>query len=767
MIERALLLSLALSVGLSAQQPAAGVRLFEARCAGCHGTDGAGGEHGPTLVEPRRRDGATRVQDVREIIRKGIPEGGMPAFPSLSEADLDAIVARVQQLRAPAADNPAMGDASAGQGFFSGKGNCTKCHMVNGTGGLHGPDLTKIALERTLVELEQAIVTPDAQIRPGYQVVNIATLDGGTVRGFLKAESLFDVQIHALDGTVRSFNMQEISGIQRESKSLMPALRASPDEKRDLLAYLSGLKAENAGPLTSQASADSAGDFSRILAPAAGDWPSYHGLLSGNRMSPLDQIHTGNVSTLGAKWMFPIPSARRLEVTPVVIDGVMYVTAPNEVYALDARSGREIWHYARPRTAGVIGDAGSGINRGVAVLGDKVFLATDHAHLLALNRWSGQLIWEVEMADFRQHYGLTSAPLIVRDLVLIGSSGGDEGARGFIDAYRAASGERVWRFWTVPAPGEPGSETWQGRAIEHPCAAPWLTGTYDAETNLTYWPTGNPCPDYNGDERKGDNLYSSSVLALDPDTGKLRWYYQFTPHDLHDWDANQTPVVVNADFGGRPRKLLLQANRNGFFYVLDRTSGEFLLGQPFVRKMTWATGVGSNGRPIMVPNQEPSVQGTRTCPSVAGATNWMSTAYNPATGLYYVMAQESCAVFTKSSAWWEPGKSFYGGGARRAPGDENEKYVRAIDIGTGKLRWEVRQPGRGSGWGGLMSTAGGLVIYCDESGALAALDAKTGKPLWHFHTNQNWRASPMTYMAAGKQYIAVAAGSNIISFALP
>jgi alcohol dehydrogenase (cytochrome c) len=403
----------------------------------------------------------------------------------------------------------------------------------------------------------------------------------------------------------------------------------------------------------------------------------------------------------------------------------------------------------------------------VAVLGDKVFMVTDHAHIIALHRLNGQLLWDTEMADYRQHYGATSAPLVVRDLVLSGTSGGDEGARGFVDAYKISTGERAWRFWLMPAPGEPGSESWVGRAIEHGCTTGWLTGTYDPDADLIYWPTGNPCPDYNGDERKGDNLYSSSVVALAPATGKLRWHYQFTPHDLHDWDATQTPMLIDAEFRGRPRKLLAQANRNGFFYVLDRLTGEFLLGQPFVKKLTWASGIGRDGRPQLVPGQYPTPGGTKSCPAVEGASNWMSTAYNPATHLFYVMAEEACNIYTKSSAWWEPGKSFYGGGTRMIPGEPPEKVLRALDLETGKIVWEVPQIGPGTTWGGVLSTAGGLVFFGEDSGAFAAVDAKTGKSLWHFQTSQSWKASPMTYMVEGRQHVAVAAGSNILSFGLP
>lgn len=737
-------------------------RMFDVRCSGCHGTDGAGGEHGPTIVDMSRR----ARRDLREVIRKGT-DGGMPAFPKMPEAELEHIVRYVQELRAPAAAHPAPGDPSAGETFFRGAGKCSTCHMVNGSGGLLGPELSTIAQQRTLAQLTESVRNPGASIQKGFQLVSARLRDGTTLRGLAKNQSVFDLQLQTLDGVLHGLSLKELAGVTADTNSLMPALQATDDQTRDLLAYLSRLTGAREAAKGSTATGTAALPFSRIANPQPGDWPTYHGHLGGNRMSPLKEIAPENVGKLAAKWLFPIANARRLEMTPVVVDGVMYVTAANEVYALDARSGREIWHYSRPLTPGVIGDAGSAINRGVALLGDKLFLVTDHAHLLALNRISGQLIWEVEVADFKQHYGLTSAPLVVNDLVITGTSGGDEGARGFIDAYKAGTGERAWRFWAMPAPGEPGSETWIGRAIEHGCAAPWLTGTFDPSTNQIFWPTGNPCPDYNGDERKGDNLYSSSVVALDPATGKMRWYFQFTPHDLHDWDAAQTPVVVDAEWKGSPRKLLIQANRNGFFYVLDRLTGEFLMGEPFVKKITWASGIDAKGRPKLLPNQEPTVSGTKTCPDVAGATNWMSTAFNPGTGLYYVMARESCAIFTKSSAWWEPGKSFYGGGARRAPGEVTEKYLRALDLQTGKVRWEVKQIGDGGGWGGLLSTASGLVFYCDDSGAFAALDAASGKPLWSFHTGQTWRASPMTYTVDGKQYLAVAAGSNVIAFALP
>jgi alcohol dehydrogenase (cytochrome c) len=669
-------------------------------------------------------------------------------------------------LRAPAEAKAVAGDVATGEKLFFGAGECAKCHMLNGRGGLLGPDLSRIGQERTAAQIEAALRGDRKQVLPGYEPATIRLRDGRTVRGLIKNESNFDLQLQELDGNFLLLDREEIEDVSRDKAPYMPPLRAEETEIRNLLAFLSRLTGSDTRP---GAAAPSAGGvlFSSLIDPKPGEWPTYHGQLGGNRHSPLNQINAVNVGQLAPKWIFPIPNSRRLEVTPVVVNGVMYVTTANEAFALDARTGRQLWHYARPLTKGLVGDAAGAINRGVAILGDRVFMVTDNAHLIALHRSNGQLLWDVEMADYRQHYGATSAPLVVKDLVISGTSGGDEGARGFIAAYKASTGERVWQFWTMPAPGEPLSETWVGRAIEHGCAAAWLTGTYDPQTDLLFWPTGNPCPDFNGDERKGDNLYSSSVLALQPDTGKLKWYFQYTPHDLHDWDAAQTPMVVDAEFQGRSRQLLLQANRNGFFYVLDRTDGHFLLAEPFVKNLNWASGVGPDGRPQVLPGAEPTIQGVKVCPVVDGATNWMSTAYNPATGLYYVMALEKCGIYTKSSAWWEPGKSFYGGGTRQIPGEPGQKFLRALDIQTGKIVWEYPQIGSARTWGGVLSTAGGLVFFGEDSGAFAALDAKTGQALWHFQTNQLWKASPMTYVAGGRQFVAVAAGSGVFAFGLP
>jgi alcohol dehydrogenase (cytochrome c) len=496
------------------------------------------------------------------------------------------------------------------------------------------------------------------------------------------------------------------------------------------------------------------------------DWPTYNGHWSGNRYSTLEQINKHNIARLAPVWIFSMPSTQHLQTTPVVIEGLMYITSANECFALDAGSGRQIWHFQRPRTQGLVGNAAGGVNRGVAIAGDRLFLVTDHAHLLALNRWTGELLWESEMADWRQNYNATSAPLVVGDLVVSGTAGGEQGVRGFLAAYDQATGKEVWRFWTVPKPGEPGAETWIGSDIEHGGAPTWLTGSYDPELEIVYWTTGNASPNLNGDRRLGDNLYASSVLALGAKTGKLMWYYQFTPHDEWDWDAQQPAVLVDTIWEGQPRRLLLHANRNGFFYVLDRTNGQLLLAQPLVKKLTWAREIGADGRPVENPDQRPTPEGTRICPSLNGATNWFSTAFNPATGLYYVQTLEQCAIFTKRPVEWAAGQSFWGGATRSSPDDIPQNILRAVDIETGQSAWELPQTGPGNSWGGTLATASSLVFFGEDSGALMAVDARSGKPLWHFLANQSWTASPMTYMFDGKQYIAVAAGGDILSFAL-
>jgi alcohol dehydrogenase (cytochrome c) len=490
------------------------------------------------------------------------------------------------------------------------------------------------------------------------------------------------------------------------------------------------------------------------------NWATYNGNLSGNRYSTLEQINTSNVSKLSLDWLFSIRDTPRIEATPVVVDGVMYVTSWNELYAVDATTGRQLWMYHQPHTPGLMSEAGKGANRGVAVAGDKLFMVMDDAHLLAFNRKTGDKCWDVEMGSLKEGYSATGAPLAIGHLVIVGVSGGEEGARGFVDAYKSDSGEHAWRFYTIPKRGEKGSETWIGSAIDHGCGATWLTGSYDPILDLVYWTTGNPCPDFNGDERKGDNLYTDSLVALSAKTGQLKWHFQFTPHDVHDWDAVQPLLLLDQPWQGRPRKLLLHADRNGFYFVFDRTNGELLTAKPFV-KVNWTTGYGEDGRPILTDHFDTSKEGILTCPASSGGTNWFSNSWNPVTHLFYVRSSDWCAIYKKQDDPLVENR-WYGGVAPNEPGADN--FIRALDINTGKKIWEF--PLENYGRGGILSTAGGLVFFAGPQGSFVALDAISGKERWHVNLGQDWQASPMTYKVGGKQYIALSGPAGVFAFAL-
>jgi len=618
--------------------------------------------------------------------------------------------------------------------------SCSRCHGSDGNGGEMGPPILSRLRARNDQQLMQLISTgipshgmpptrlSDADMnqlvaflrriqrreRPIVQR-KVELAGGGSLEGQLLGEGFDDLQIRTADKRIH-------------------LLRKTPSGYREVTSDVG--------------------------------WPTYNGETGGNRFTTLTQINKQNIGKVGPKWMFTVPNAGRLQLTPVVVDGIMYVTAPNQVYALDAGTGRQLWHFQTARQAGMTTGAGS--NRGVGVAGDRVFLETDKAHIVAVNRFTGELLWESEIADWHQNYFATSAPLPAGDVVIAGVGGGEHGANGVVVAFDQATGKEVWRFHTVPRPGEPGYDSWQGREPAHGGAPTWFTGSYDPELDTVYWPTGNPAEEYNGDLRQGDNLYSDSILALDRKTGKLKWYYQFTPHDLWDWDSTETSIVLNADWRGQPRKLLLHADRNGFFYVFDRTNGKLLLTKQFVRNLTWAKEIGRDGRPVKLPNQIPTVEGTKVCPSQDGATNWFSPSYNPSTGLLYFQTFEKCSIYKKTEGGvWEPGKTFLGGSQNTSDDPKPERVLKALNIRTGEIVWELPQPGPAQSWGGTLATATGLVIFGAETGELMAADALTGKPLWSFQTNESWKASPMTYSFDRKQYIAVAAGSNILAFGLP
>ena len=494
------------------------------------------------------------------------------------------------------------------------------------------------------------------------------------------------------------------------------------------------------------------------------NWLMYSGTFDSKRHSRLDQVHNRNVNRLELKWTHQLSALDRAETTPLVVDGVMFITeAPSNVLAVDAATGRPYWRYEHELPEDLRICCGRN-NRGVAILGDTLYMSTLDAHLAAIDARTGNLLWAAEAADYRSGYSKTAAPLIVKDKVVTGIAGGEFGIRGFLDAYNASTGTRDWRTYTIPSPDHPDNQSWSGDSWRTGGSPTWITGSYDPELDLVYWGTGNPGPDYNGDVRIGDNLYADSALALDGDTGDLSWYFQFTPHDVHDWDAIQIPVLTDLEVDGRVRKVMMWANRNAFFYVIDRETGEYLSGTPFA-KQTWAEGLDENGRPIRRPNTFPTLEGVLVAPDASGGTNWQSPAYSPRTELFYVMAFDGEAEFYIRDEEYIDGERFTGGGQQRMlPIDSYTSAVRAIDPRTGNRRWEYQvQP---QTWSGLLSTAGDIVFGGTVDGYFYALDAVSGEELWHISLGAEVRAAPMTYAVDGQQYVAIAAGNVVYSFGL-
>jgi alcohol dehydrogenase (cytochrome c) len=504
--------------------------------------------------------------------------------------------------------------------------------------------------------------------------------------------------------------------------------------------------------------------FNRILHADAepGNWLTYSGDLGGKRYSPLSEINRQNISHLRVKWAHQFANATN-EVSPIVIDGVMYVTGPNAAAALDARTGRTLWDWSRPIPADYRAVGFSQVSRGPAVLDDKLFVATLDGFLVALDVKGGTERWSTQVLDYKLGYSMTMAPLAIEGKVIIGVSGGEAGIRGFIDAYDANSGKRTWRFWTIPGPGEPGHETWAEDSWKTGGGSTWVTGAYDPELKLVYWGVGNPGPDWNGDSRGGDNLYTCSLVALDVGTGKLRWFFQFTPHDTHDWDAAHVPVLFDAEVNGAKRKLVAVANRNAFYYVLDRVTGKFVGGRAYA-KQTWTNGLDGDGKPIRTEHSDPTPEGRVTWPSANGATVWFSPSFSPETGYIYVAVREKGSRYFKRNTAYQPGVEFLGGGEDDLSSDDEWGAIRALQATTGDQRWEFKL--HSPPWAGVMATAGGLVFSGSSEGNFYALDADTGKPLWDFQTGGGIWANPIAFNVDGHQCVAVAADRVLFVFSL-
>ncbi len=726
---------------------ARGKDLFVRNCSACHG-DNAKGGRGPDLTTGVWKHGGADEELIRNIT-KGIPGTQMPPV-AMPDADTRAVIAFLRTLSPSAGQDSAIaGDAAAGKAVFASL--CASCHMFNGEGGILGADLTTARARYKSGTLSKALAQP------------ITYTQAGAARGINKSEDTFAIQLldaqrrwHAID--------KRTASIIKTSQTAHPTLNAA--QRDNVIAFLlKGPVTLETGPAKWTPDPNFNVTYARLRNPEPQNWLSYWGDLRGTHYSALAQIKPSNVATLKSGWTFQ-SGGNTIETTPLVVDGMMFVTGPlNNAAALDARTGQTRWRYTR-RLPPVASNCTVMTNRGFGILGDRLYMATLDTHLVALDAKSGNVIFDVEVDDYKKGFSITHAPLAIDGKIIVGVTSGECALTGFVDAYDAATGKRLWRTYSTPQPGDPNRKTWNPEKSADVGGAPtWMTGTYDAGTDTLFWTTGNPGPDYDGSVREGDNLYSCAVLALDPRTGRMKWWFQFTPHDVHDWDGNQTPVLIDAAIGGIKRKLLVTAQRNAFYYVLDRVTGEFITGQAFA-KQTWAKGLDSKGRPIVLPNTTPTPAGNYVCPDAAGAANWGSPSYDPATGFLLVSVRESCAIYTSVTKDPVPGEGYTGGGQEIDPKIGTPGAVRALDALTGAQKWNFPlQTGASST--GVLATAGGVVFASSNDGYLIALDSKTGKYLWRYNTGASIVASPMAYAVDGKQYVAIASQSAIFTFALP
>jgi PQQ-dependent dehydrogenase (methanol/ethanol family) len=747
-----------------------GRAIFGGTCSACHGEGGTGGR-GPALNTGSFSHGG-EDNDLFQVIRGGIPGTQMPSFASFPAEDVWRVVTYLRSL--PPRSAAVTGDTAAGEAVFFGRNSsgsengCSGCHEVNGRGAKSASDLSAEGAKPAATIRDgvlHLLPTPRGAVTPHF--VDVTMRDGRKLQGLVKTEDSVTVHVEQADGKYLMLDRGDIR-ILTERKRAAPrdvADRLSPRDIDNVVAYLAAHKGRDLTKTIALAPAPVL-PYSRLANAATEpqNWSSYWGDFSGRHFSDLKQISPANVKRLQARFAAPMLGENVLESTPLVVDGVMYVTgSPGDVAAFDARSGLPIWRFHRKQDVKNPYQINP-YNKGVAVLDGRVFFGTLDNNLIALDAHTGRELWEKNINNTMDGYTITGAPLALKDKVIVGMSGGEMGVRGYLDAYNPADGRLLWRFYTTPGPGVPGNETWAGDSWKLGGAPTWLTGSYDAESNTLIWATGNPAPDFNTQSRKGDNLYSDSVVALDADTGNLKWHYQFTPNDSHDWDSTEDMVLADQTIGGKPRKLLLHADRNGLFYVLDRSNGKFLWAKPFVRQ-TWNLGFDRGGRPIIDPGAEASPAGKGVFPR--SATNFQAPSYDRKSGLFYLAYNDGPSYVASAPAVYERGKQYVGRAVGPQPPDVPAgQGIKAIDARTGKVVWDFQTKVFAPS-AGLLGTGGGLLFAATAEGQLLALNAKTGKLLWSFRTGIPITASPMSYAVDGKQFVAVAAGNMIYAFALP
>ena len=770
-----------------------GEKLYNQICQSCHGPSAQGSERGPALATAAMVHGNLDA-DLFRSIRSGVPGTQMAPFPALSETEIWQLVTYLRSLQTTAAatgSGTPSGDAAAGETLFYGPAGCAGCHEVNGRGAIVGPDLSN-AGRFPAAALRQKILDPNnpaalstsgrgsGRGAPPAATVVVKTQDGREIRGVRRNEDTFSLQMIDMSGQLQLLDKLKLVSVQADSTSLHPpdlAQRLTATDVANLVSYLRMQQGRDLNKTVAAPPVPGGVTYARLLNARREphNWLMYWGDYQGTHYSALTSINTTNVSQLRPAWATPVPGDTVSESTPLVVDGVMYGTSggsPRTVTAIDARTGRQIWRFVRPQKVRNPGETDV-VNRGVAILGHRLFVGTNDAALICLDARTGLPLWEVQVADTMEGFNITSPPLIVKDKIIVGHAGGEYALRGFLDAYDI-TGKRLWRFHTIPAPGELGNDTWKGDSWKTGGGGTWLTGTYDPELNTLYWPIGNPAAMTDRSVRgDGDNLFTDSVVALDPDTGQRKWHYQFTPNDGHDWDSTEDMVLVDRMWRGRNRKLLLHADRNGHFYVLDRTNGTFLSGTPFIYQ-NWNRGFDEKGRPMPVPGSNSSPEGSfLVYPTEGGGTNFQSPSYSPVTGLFYLEYSQAGTQYVSAPQVPEKGREYLGRAPSRGPAPARgpndpapSAGIKAIDPETGRIVWDFKLF-QGSLSNGVLATAGGVLFASARDGNIIALDAKTGKHLWHYQTGGNHAAAPISYAIDGRQYIALTAGNVLFSFTLP
>ncbi len=752
----------------------AGMAVYNSTCVACHEPAGTGGR-GPALNTGHLAHGDGDF-DIFQVIRGGIAGTQMPNFSGLSTDNTWRLVSYIKSLSnrtAPPAQIVVSGNAAAGRDVFFGSGNCTSCHEVNGRGNDLASDLSAEGARPVNAIRDGVLHRLVAAGRGGRGAVaartaDVALTNGKTVSGVIRAEDTFTLHIKQRDGKLVMLDKKNVRSISNIMPLSNPDIssKLSTGDVDNLVAFLAAQKARNLADAAKANPAPVLTDAQLVAGQKnPKDWTSYWGGYDGHHFSELKQITAKNAKTVQARWTAALPGNSALESTPVVVDGVMYVSGPpGDVYALDARTGTQIWRFHRNQDVKNPGEINP-FNKGVAVLDGRVFFGTLDNNLIALDAHTGRELWEKHLAETLDGYTLTGAPLAVKGKIIMGMSGGEMGVRGWLDAYDPATGNRLWRVYTIPKPDEPGGNTWPRDTWQYGGGATWLTGQYDPALNTLYWSVGNPGPDYNPDIRKGDNLYTDCILAIDPDTGKIKWYYQTTPNDGHDWDATEDNILADLTIDGKKRQALLHADRNGMYYVLDRVTGKLIFGKPFV-KVTWTHGFDANGKVIVEPDSVVTDTGVAVSPAVA-ATNFQAPSYDKEKGVLYLNFIDSQGFVASAPAVYQRGSQYLGRGTGTPPpAPPPVNGTMALDGKTGKVLWRHIVV-RNNLSAGVLATRGGVVFVATAEGNFMALDSKTGKALWNFRMPGNISASPMSYAVDGKQFIAITAQNMVYSFALP